>query len=129
MSKSNIKIQQILSSLIEEVEIMKESTNFSKNEFDIIFSDKRKDSSFENQNERVFNVNMYILMRLFKEEIKQIKNEKGKFGISEYYDLVEGLELPDSIYHLYMEMPDRVMQNKILSYATDIPSFMGIKRN
>lgn len=32
--------------LIDEVEILKESTNFSTSEFDIIFSEKKKNSSF-----------------------------------------------------------------------------------
>lgn len=129
MNKDDIRRKKLLYGIIEEVEALKESTNFSTSGFDIIFTEKKKDSSFEDQNERVFNINMYILMRLFKEEIIQIKKEKGKFGINEYYDLIEKLDLPDSIYRLYIEMPDRIKQNKILSYATDIPSFMGMIKN
>ncbi len=126
MNKIDIKKQELLNSLIEEVEALKESTNFSTDGFDDIFLQKKKNSSFEDQNERVFNINMYILVRLYKTEIDQIKKEKGKFGIDEYYDLIENLQLPVSIYRLYAEMPKRIEQNKILSYATDIPSFMGM---
>lgn len=126
MNKTDINRIKLLNNLFDEVKILKESTNFSTDGFDSIFPKKKDDSSFENQNERVFNINMYILVRLFKSEIDQIREEKGKFGIEEYYDLIESLELPVSIYELYADMPSRIEQNRILSYATDIPSYMGM---
>lgn len=129
MDKNAIKRHQMLCSLVDEVNSLKECNNDLINEFVFMFPRKNKSCLFEEQNDRVFNINLYILRRLFKEEIKKLEKTTGKFGIEEYYTLIESLELPETIYRLYMDMPTRHMENKILSYATDIPSFMGIKRD
>lgn len=128
MNKELLKRHEFLCSLVDEVNSLKECNNDITNEFVFMFTNKNDSSLFEEQNDRVFNINLYILRRLFNKEIKDIEKETGKFGLDEYYTLIESLELPETIYRLYMEMPIRHQENKILSYATDIPSFMGIKK-
>lgn len=119
----------MLCNLVDEVNSLRECNNDITNEFVFMFENNKGASLFEEQNDRVFNINLYILRILFNDEIKKIKKESGKFGIEEYYTLIESLNLPETIYRLYMEMPESHNKNKILSYATDIPSFMGIKKN
>ena len=119
----------IIELLFDEVENLKKQETVSKVDIDINFEDVIDNSSFEKQNEKVFNINLYILMKLFKNEIDELRDENGKFGLKEYYTLIENLNLPNTIYDLYYNMPKIIEENKILSYATDIPSFVGIKRN
>lgn len=120
---------EILYNIFDEVENLKRHEYVEKVNIDINFDDVIDNSSFEKQNEKVFNINLYILMRLYKDKIDALRDENGEFGINEYYELLENLNLPDTIYDLYYNMPKIVEQNKILSYATDIPSFMGMIRN
>lgn len=116
--------------LIDTVDELKKSEILA-NDLDIRFEDRAKNCTFEEINERTFNINIYVLMKLYKDEIEEIKKEKGKFGLEEYYGLIESLELPDALDSLYMEMPKRFKMNKKISCATEIPSFMGLgmKRN
>ena len=120
---------EILYSIYDEVEKLKKYEYVEKVNIDINFDDVIDNCSFEKQNEKVFNINLYVLMKLYKNEIDSLRDENGKFGIDEYYELLENLNLPDYIYDLYYNMPKTIEKNKILSYVTDIPSFMGMIRN
>lgn len=124
MNETSLKKQKLLYELIDKVEDFKKNDDSIKIDFYPEFTECIGD--FEKQNEKVYKINFYIITRLFSEEYEKIKTERGKFTIDEYYDFIESLNLPDKIYELYIRMPQNIMNNKILSYITDIPSFMGI---
>lgn len=124
MNETSLKKQKILYELIEKVEEIKKTGEIINIDFDLEFKECKDD--FEKQNQRVFNINAYIITKLYKEEYEKIKEEKGQFKLAEYYEFIESLDLPDKISEYYIKMPHVVTNNRILSYITDIPSFMGI---
>lgn len=112
--------------LVEYVNDLKENSDEIRR-YSMDMFEQSKDI-FEEQNDRVFNINLYILIRLYKDEYNKIKKEKGKFTLKEYYDFIERIEMNDVIREAYIRMPKMLAENKILSYITDMPSFMSMIR-
>ena len=110
--------------LINYVDELKENADEIRTYSSDMF--KESNDSFELQNDKVFNINLYVLIRLYKKEYKKIVKEKGKFTLDEYYDFIESIDLKDIMRELYMKMPSMIAENKILSYVTDMPSFMSM---
>ncbi|MBP3635181.1 MAG: hypothetical protein J6J17_01805 [Bacilli bacterium] len=124
MDETTIKKHKLLFELVNEVDNIKQTDEIIDIDFNLGF--KESISDFERHNDKVFNINVYIITRLFKGEYEKIKEEKGKFTLEEYYEFIDGLDLPDIIQEYYIKMPQMVAQNKILSYVTDIPSYLDI---
>ena len=127
MNEITLKKYKLLLELADKVEEMKKSDEFIDIDFDLGIN--KNSGNFEKQNDKVFRINMYVITKLFKSEYEEIKKKNEKFTLDEYYDFIENLKLPDTIYELYMKMPNMIKDNKILSYITDIPSFMGIVKD
>ena len=119
IKESKIKL---LHTLIDEVNNIKK--NNSNLELDLNLPVSK--CNYEMENTKIFYTNLYILLKVYNKEIMVMKDKKGNFSIEEYYMFIESINLPDSIYELYIRMPEMLSKNKKLSYATDIPSFMGM---
>jgi hypothetical protein len=115
-----------LYNVFDEAEELKKQEIINVNGID--FELQNTDGDFEKQNNKVFMINLYILIKLYNKEFNSIKEKYGEFKLDQYYELVENLDLPDSIHEMYISMPKMINNNKILSYATDIPSYMGMKK-
>lgn len=131
MNESQKKKGKLFFELLEYVSELKENSDeirqYSEEFFQKpIVARYNQMDTFESQNDKVFNINLYILIRLYKKEYNKIVKEKGKFTLEEYYDFIESIDLKDIIRELYMKMPSMVAENKILSYVTDMPSFMSM---
>ncbi len=121
MGEVNIRKLNMLNEILDEMK------NINTDEINIdYFNLEEPIDDFDFQNIHVFKMNLYILMKLYKEEIDKIKMEKGKFELDEYYLLLESINLPVKLYQLYIKMPEFINNKRILSYTTDIPSFMGM---
>ena len=119
IKESKIKL---LHTLIDEVNNIKK--NNSNLELDLNLPSSK--CNYEMENAKIFYTNLYILLKVYNKEIMVMKDKQGNFSIEEYYMFIESINLPDSIYELYIRMPEMLSKNKKLSYATDIPSFMGM---
>lgn len=133
MKEINESKVKLLCNLINMVNQIKKSDNpvnlempISKDDLGIVISKDNNKNAYEEENDKILKVNLYILIRIYKKEIKEIKDRIGCFGIEEYYEFIESLNLPDSIYELYIRMIPMHRYNKQLSYVTDVPSFMGM---
>lgn len=125
MTKEELERKKLFFELLKRVEKLKEnSTGVYKYSNDIF---EKATDIFENQNDKVFDINMYILSQLYTEEFEEIQ-KNNKFSLNDYYDLIERLDLPDIMYEAYIKMPKMISKNKILSYVTDIPSFISMIR-
>ena len=131
MNESQIQKRKLFFELLDYVSELKENSDeirqYSKEFFQKpIVARYNQMDTFESQNDKVFNINLYILIRLYKKEYNKIVKEKSKFTLEEYYDFIESVDLKDIMRELYMKMPSMVAENKILSYVTDMPSFMSM---
>ena len=126
MDKYRLKRIKVLYELLDYIDDLKENDDeINKFTNDInLFMPPR--DSFEKQNDKVFNINLYILIRLYKKEYNNFIKERKKFNKEDYFDFVETLNIDDTIKEEYLKMPKIVGENKILSYITDSPSFMSM---
>lgn len=124
MTENQIRRRKLFYELINYVDELKENADEIRTYSSDMF--KESNDSFELQNDKVFNINLYVLIRLYKKEYNKIVKEKGKFTLDEYYDFIESIDLKDIMRELYMKMPSMIAENKILSYVTDMPSFMSM---
>lgn len=126
MNETQAKKTKLFFELVEYVNELKENSDeirrYSRDMFE------RPNDKFEIQNDRVFNINLYVLIRLYKKEYNKIKSENGEFTLKEYYDFIESIDMNDVIREAYIRMPKMLGENKILSYITDMPSFMSMIR-
>ena len=127
MNQKELEKRKLFFELIKYVSDLKENSDEIKEHSKEMFSRAR--DTFEKQNDKVFDINLFILIRLYKKEYNAIKKERGKFSLAEYYDFVESINLPDNIYEMYVKMPKMMSQNKIISYITDMPSFLNMVKN
>ena len=126
MDKYRLKRIKVLYELLDYIDDLKENDDeINKFTNDInLFMPPR--DSFEKQNDKVFNINLYILIKLYKKEYNNFIKERKKFNKEDYFDFVETLNIDDTIKEEYLKMPKIVGENKILSYITDSPSFMSM---
>lgn len=117
----------MLNKLIDEVNELKVYNDLENK----LFSSEMGlcNDKFEKHNMDVFKINIYILGKLFKNELNEFTKDKDKITLDDYYYFIESLELPLVLHELYMKMPCMLVNRKILSYVTDLPSFMGIKKD
>lgn len=121
--------------LISKVDSLKKDSNDIHRYSEDIFiplkecaEKEEKLDSLQKQNDKVFNINLYVLVKLYEDEYNQIKEEKGKFTLEEYYEFIERIGLNDKVDIFYTKMPTMIEKNEILSYVTDNPSFMSMIR-
>ena len=126
MNEKKLKRIKVLYELLDYIDDLKENDDeINKFTDDInLFMEPR--DSFEEQNDKVFNINLYILIRLYKKEYNEFVKTRKIVTKDDYFDFIETLDLNDTIKEEYLKMPIIVGQNKILSYITDSPSFMGM---
>lgn len=126
MDEKKLKRSKILYELFDYIDDLKVNDDEIKKFTDDINLFIKPRDSFEEQNDKVFNINLYILIRLYKKEYNEFVKTRKIYNRDDYYDFVESLDLNDTIKEEYLKMPKIVGQNKILSYITDSPSFMGM---
>ena len=124
MNKKELERRKLFFELIKYVSDLKENSDEIREYSKEMFSYAR--DTFEMQNDKVFDINLFILIRLYKKEYNELKKERGKFSLNEYYDFVESIDLPDNIYEMYIKMPKMLSQDRIISYITDMPSFLNM---
>lgn len=126
MNEAQIKRNKLFYELINYVNELKENSDeirrYSKDMF------KSPVDEFEIQNDKVFNINLYVLIRLYKKEYNELIKQKGSFTLDVYYEFIESIGLKDIMLEAYSKMPKMVGENKILSYVTDMPSFLSMIR-
>lgn len=124
MNEMQAEKKKLFEQLVEYVNGLKENSDeirrYSKDMFE------EPIDSFEEQNDRVFNINLYILIRLYKKEYNQFKSERGHFNLNDYYDFIDSLGLNDKIYEVYTMLPNIIARDEIVPYITDNPSFMSM---
>lgn len=135
MTNKQLKRIKLFYELINQVNsLKKDSDNIHRYSEDIFIpldecvEKEEKLDSLQIQNDKVFNVNLYVLVKLYEDEYNQIKEEKGKFTLEEYYEFIEKIGLNDKVDIFYSRMPKMIEKNEILSYVTDNPSFMSMIR-
>ena len=126
MNQMELERRKLFFELIKYVSDLKENSDEIREYSKEMFTYAR--DTFEKQNNKVFDINLFILIRLYKKEYNALKQERGQFSLNEYYDFVESIDLPDNIYEMYMKMPKMLSQDKIISYITDMPSFLSMVR-
>ena len=126
MNKKELERRKLFFELINYVSDLKENSDEIRAYSKEMFTYAR--DTFEKQNDKVFDINLFILIRLYKKEYNALKQERNQFTLKEYYDFVEGINLPDKIYEMYIKMPKMLSRDKIIPYITDMPSFLSMTR-
>lgn len=135
MSEADLKKVKLFNELILKVEKFKKNADklhkFSEDIFVPLkesVDEGEEIDLLQKQNDKVFNINMYILVKLYTKEYREIRRKKGKFTLEEYYEFIETIGLNDKVDTFYSRMPSMIAKNQILSYVTDNPSFMSMIR-
>ncbi|MBQ9024465.1 MAG: hypothetical protein IJ105_04510 [Bacilli bacterium] len=126
MDEIQLKKTKLFYELVEYVNELKENSDEIRRYSKDMFEEAEDD--FERQNDRVFNINLYILIRLYKKEYNQMKNERGHFNLDDYYDFIDSIGLNDKMNEVYSKLPKMIARNEIVPYVTDNPSFMSMIR-
>lgn len=110
--------KEVFEEILEIIDNVKKVSSYTSDIFDI--------DSFREQNDKVFNLNVYVLIRLYQDEYNEFMKTRDKFDLNAYYDFVDSIGLSDKMTEVYAKMPKTLARDEIVPYVTDVPSFMSM---